>query len=102
MMMAHDSTPHRPGLSSASLEALRSALERYLDQPDDSTDLQKALRRLAVEAKEKQIHAEQLLVTIKDVWYGLPQVAGAAVNDEKSRLMQRVVTLCIREYYADA
>jgi hypothetical protein len=100
MMMAHDSTPNRPGLSAASRTALRTALERYLEQPASSVELQESLRAVAAEAREKRIHAEQLLVIIKDIWYGLPQIAGATVSDEKNRLMQRVVSLCIREYYA--
>ena len=40
------------------------------------------------------------LVALKDIWYELPQMRAVTDVDEQHRLLQRVVTLCIREYYA--
>ena len=99
MMMAPDSTPGRPGLSAQSVDALRSALEEYLASGREIASLQPTLRRIAVEAHEKKIHAEQLLVLLKDVWYALPQM-GRAGTEPQNILLQRVITLCIREYYS--
>jgi hypothetical protein len=99
MMMAPDSTPGRPGLSAESVDALRSALEEYLASGREIASLQPTLRRIAVEAHEKKIHAEQLLVLLKDAWYALPQM-GRAGTEPQNILLQRVITLCIREYYS--
>src|SRR5688500_7001689 len=74
MMMAHDSTPTRPQLSKASVEALESALQKYLADDTDVALLQPALQRIATEAREKKMQAEQLLVQLKEVWYNLPQI----------------------------
>lgn len=99
MMMAPDRTPQGPVLEATSLAALESALERYTANAD-ATALQLALQRIATEARQKQMHAEQLLVVLKDVWYSLPQIAQAPQGESQNRLLQRVVTLCIREYYS--
>lgn len=100
MMMAHDSTPNRPELSAASVDALRSALQEYLERSSETPALRSALRGIAAEAREKKIYAEQLLIALKDVWFALPQVARAPGGEDQNRMMQRVVTLCIREYYS--
>jgi hypothetical protein len=100
MMMAPDTTPGRPSLSAESVDALRSALEEFLASGREIASLQPTLRRIAVEARTKKILAEQLLVLLKDVWYALPQMGRAAGNEPQNILLQRVITLCIREYYS--
>jgi len=100
MMMATDSTPRGPRLSAATIDALESALQKYLANEDEIATLQAALRQIAVEAREKKMHAEQLLVLLKDVWFALPQVKLASDLEQQHRVLQRVVTLCIREYYS--
>jgi len=99
MMMAHDSTPGRPTPSAEALSALRSALEEYLTTSGETPSLQPALRRIALEARQQKIHAEQLLIVLKDVWFELPQIARTP-NEKQNELLQRVVTFCIREYYS--
>jgi len=99
MMMAPDRTPDVPKLNAASLAALASVLENYAVRAD-ATALQPALQCIATEAREKQMRAEQLLVVLKDIWYSVPQIAQAPQGEQQNRLLQRVVTLCIREYYA--
>jgi hypothetical protein len=100
MMMAHDSSVPRPDLSSATIASLERALVVYLGDPADTSKLDSALRSLTVEAREKQVHAEQLLIVLKDLWYGLPQVREAPNGDAQSALLQRVITQCIRLYYS--
>jgi hypothetical protein len=56
---------------------------------------------MAAEAREKTVLPEQLLVVLKDVWYSLPGVQEMSDTTEQVRLLQRAVTMCIREYYAD-
>ena len=99
MMMAPDRTPKGPELSAAAIAALESALGKYATE-SDSTALQPALHRIATEARAKQMQAEQLLVVLKDVWFSLPQIAEAPQARVQDRLLQSVVTLCIREYYS--
>lgn len=100
MMMAHDSTPNRPELSASSVEALRSALLECLEQSGETSALQPALRQIATEARATKMHAEHLLVLLKDIWFALPQIGKPSESEQQNRLLQRVVTLCIREYYS--
>lgn len=99
MMMAPDSTPDRPQLSAAAIQTLESALQKFLANGGDVETLQGALRAIATEAREKNMRAEELLILLKDVWYALPQIRKTPEGDSQNRLLQRVVTLCIREYY---
>ena len=98
-MMAPDSTPKSPQLSAASVAALRTALLAYLENRETPA-LERSLNTIATEARTSHMHAEQLLIALKDVWFGLPHMQDAAENEEQARLLQRVVTLCIRAYYA--
>jgi hypothetical protein len=98
MMMAQDKTPDRPQLSAASIDALRRALGSYL-ATGTAESVQPTLQAIAKEAREKKMHAEDLLIALKDVWYGLPPVIRAPGSEEQNKLLQRVVSLCIREYY---
>ena len=98
-MMAHDSSAQRPNLSASVIAGLENALIRYLANHSD-TSLEPALRALTVEAREKKIHAEQLLIVLKDVWYSLPKIREAPTGDPQNALLQRVITQCIRQYYS--
>lgn len=99
VMMAPDSTPNTPALSVESLDYLRDALQRYARE--DSIDgIQPALRRIAQEAREKRMHPEQLLIALKDVWFGIPVIAPGTAAEAQGRMLQRVVTVCIRDYYS--
>ena len=51
---------------------------------------------VALEAADVLYH---LLVLLKDVWGGLPEVRSMSDSREQIRLLQRVVTMCIKEYY---
>lgn len=100
MMMAPDLTPDRPQLSAAAIDALESALQKFLVDANEVVTLQPALRRVATEAREKKMRAEELLVWLKDVWFALPEIRKTPEGENQTRLLQRVVTLCIREYYS--
>ncbi len=101
MMMAHDPGPTPDILATQTIEAVRVAIMQYISAPSQSEDLRNALHRMAAEAREKTVLPEQLLVVLKDVWYALPGVQAMSDTTEQVRLLQRVVTMCIREYYAD-
>jgi len=101
MMMAHDSTPGPGALDPETIDTLRLALVQYVATPSDGESLRQTLDNMAAEAHEKSILPEQLLVVLKDVWYSLPSVRAMSDPSEQVRLLQRVVTICIKEYYAD-
>lgn len=99
MMMADDSTPGRPTLPDESVALLREALIAYL-AAGETEALDRALRRIAEDAREHRMHAEHLLMALKEVWYALPEIRNGGEHDERERMLQRVVTQCIRAYYA--
>jgi hypothetical protein len=100
MMMAHDSSqPPSSRLDDESLDAVRLALRAYLQDSQEPSALQASLLRLATQAHERKIPPEQLLITLKETWNALPEVRSMNDSREQVRLLQRVVTMCIREYY---
>jgi ActR/RegA family two-component response regulator len=101
MMMAHDPGPAPAALSTQTIEAVRIAIVNYIATPSQSDHLRDALQKMAAEAREKTVLPEQLLVVLKDIWYSLPGVQEMSDTTEQVRLLQRAVTMCIREYYAD-
>jgi hemoglobin-like flavoprotein len=100
-MMAYDSSQTPPSrLDDATLEDLRAALQRYLTDTASSHQLRDVLLRVATEAREKAILPEHLLIALKDLWNALPEVRNMSATTEQVRLLQRVVTMCIKEYYS--
>ena len=101
MMMAHDSGHTPPGrLDDASIEDLRAALRAYLQDSEDPSLLQPSLLAIASEARARDILPEQLLVLLKEVWSGLPEVRSKMNSRQQVNILQRVVTMCIKEYYS--
>lgn len=99
-MMVNESTSDRPELSAEALQALESAMREYVATGVSSPTLEPALAQIAAEAREKKIRAEQLLIALKDVWFGLPAVERARTSEEQNAMLQRIVTLCVRVYYS--
>ena len=99
MMMAHDSghTPSR--MDVGTIDTVREALREYL-KSGSSSALQHALVLVATEARETSILPEQLLIVLKDIWNALPEVRAMTDSPQQIRLLQRVVTMCIKEYYS--
>jgi predicted ATPase len=54
---------------------------------------------MASEARTRSMLPEQLLIVLKDVWHGLPEVRSMHDTREQVPMLQRVVTMCIKEYY---
>jgi hypothetical protein len=108
MMMQHDMGPMPPNaLAQETVDAVRRALERYVrstaSEPasEPAPELRIALHQLAREAKEKAVPPEQLLVALKGIWQSIPDVESARDHTEQTRVLQRVVTICIKEYFSD-
>lgn len=100
MMMAHDSSQNPPSrLSDDTTHSVRVALREYLAS-DSSAELQRALLLMAVDAREKSMPPEQVLIALKDIWNALPEVCAMSDTGNQIRLLQRVVTMCIKEYYS--
>jgi hypothetical protein len=99
-MMAFDRTPSAPNLDPATIEGLRAVLARSVLRGTHSDDLHALLVGAAVEARDKGLQAEQLLLVLKQLWYSLPEVTGAASADVENRLLQELISRCIRAYYA--
>ena len=100
MMMAYDSSQTPPSrLEPATIEAVRVALREHLVS-GSSAALQACLLVMASEAREKSIPAEQVLIALKAVWNMLPEVRAMTNSNEQVRLLQRVVTMCIKAYYS--
>lgn len=98
MMMAHDTRDPGPSLKPESIAELTAALDAYL-RDEEGDELRRCLQHISVEARERGMHAEQLLGVLKDVWYAQPSVREGGNDAEQTRLLQRVVSICIREYY---
>lgn len=100
MMMAYDSSQTPASrLEAATIDALRAALREYLAS-SSTTALRASLVRMATEAREKLILPEHMLIALKDIWSALPEVRAISDAGEQTRLQQRVVTMCITEYYS--
>jgi len=101
MMMAHDSsrTPSSQ-LDDETVSAVRQALRTYLRDSKDSSALQSPLLEMAQQARTRGILPEQLLIVLKDVWNTLPEVRAMTDAHEQIGMLQRVVTMCIKEYYS--
>ena len=101
MMMAHDSSPPPPSrLDDDTVAAVREALRAYLADAGSTAALQSALQRVSAEARERALLPEQLLVVLKGLWGSLPEVRAMTDSAQQVRLLQRVVTMCIKEYYS--
>ena len=104
MMMQHDTGPMPPNaLAQETVDAVRRALQRYAKRPssEPAPEVRSALHALAREARDNMIPPEQLLITLKGLWQSLPEVQQARDHDEQMQVLQRVVTICIKEYFVD-
>jgi hypothetical protein len=100
MMMAYDSNPGHGTLAPATIEAVRLALANYVSAKLSGDGLRETLCLMSSEARSKAILPEQLLVILKHTWYSLPSVQAITEPAEQTRLLQRIVTICIKEYYS--
>ena len=99
-MMAFEKTPSSPRLDATTIEALRVALARSITNGNHEDTLRDLLCRTAIEAREKGIHAEHLLIALKDIWFSLPELVDRSANDVDNALLQDLISRCIQEYYS--
>ena len=100
-MMAFDRTPSSPNLDPATVDQLRTTLARSIAHGNHQEELRGLLCSAATQARDRGIQAERLLIILKDIWYGLPQVANATSSDAENALLQELISRCIQQYYAE-
>lgn len=99
-MMAPDSGYDPPSqLREETIVALRASLREYVADGSASS-LSQSLLHLAGEARERHVPPEQVLVVLKDVWHSMPEVRAMTDVRQQARLLERLVTMCIKEYYS--
>jgi hypothetical protein len=82
---------------------LRARLRTHLVDPTIPDDaLGRALRDVCAYARANNVQVEQLLVLLKDTFDRLTPHSpiGAVSSAERTARLERLVTLCIRTYFA--
>jgi hypothetical protein len=83
------------------VDALRRAVQ--LDGEglalDDDEPWRACARVMCADARDRGVPVEQLLISLKRIWPTIPGI-GRLQRAESSRMLSRVVTLCVEEYYA--
>lgn len=88
-------------LSSTATEAMVAALQQYLVRSDDVAALRAALHTVGREARVKRIPPEKLMIALKSLWATLPQARSASDAAQQGKLLERLITISIEEYYRE-
>ena len=86
-------------LSERAMTALRTAIQGQFRQPTADHALRRALHALCLEARSKDLRAEQLIMVFKRAWHTLPESRGPETR-KKQAVLDRLITICVEEYYA--
>ena len=103
-MMANESRDRPPQrqLSEETLAALRDSVVRHWHNPNGSdTALREALDRVAAEARDREMRAEELIIAFKQLWDDLPDLHGQSTRGDEARFRERLITMSIKAYYND-
>jgi hypothetical protein len=63
--------------------------------------LARLLRKLGAEARQNNVKPEELIVTFKQLWNSVAESLRVQNGEDRERMRQTLVTLCIQAYYAD-
>jgi len=81
---------------------LRIALAEQLKNPDAPiAELSELLQRIAREARAGNLRPEQLLLIFKQLWNSLSESLRPQHSEQHDRVRERLVTVCIKAYYAE-
>ena len=83
------------------LDALRDALRLHLTTANPNGDLDRALRRLAREARANGLRAEYALNLLHAVWDSVPEVQATGSWLERQSLLRHLVLVCLDHFFAD-
>jgi hypothetical protein len=92
--------PAHAGLSAEAVAALRRAVQLYVDQGSMDGEIRHAVRTMCADVHRDNLRAEQLIIAFKEAWHALPEVHRIPRGGERERLVERVVTMCVEEYYS--
>lgn len=100
-----DRAPGHPGrdvrmTSDAAVTAVRTALQAHLRSPVPTAELGRVLRLVSAEARRSGLPVEALLVVIKSAWSSIPEARLAPRTGLRDDMLDRIVSLCIEEFYA--
>ncbi len=99
-----ENSDHRPliGVQESTLEAFREALVRNGTQtPAPGGELHRAVRQLVVEARSARVPVEHIIIHVKHEWTDLAIVSESRRRVETNAVVEKLVTLCLDEYYLD-
>jgi hypothetical protein len=82
---------------------LRTDLRRILAGcPIEQSGLRENLRTIGAHARRHQLHAEQLLVLVKDACTALPEGRELLVQPDRAGTLNRLISMTVEEYYGSA
>ena len=87
-------------ISRSTAMAVRRALHALLDGWHLEGRLRQAARMVVEDAQRHGLRAEEMLVALKREWSGLVRTRAARATGDLHDFAQRLVTLCIHEFYA--
>ena len=99
VVVSGSNAPEPFALSERAITALRSAMQGQFRQAPSDYSLRRALRSLCMEARSRNLRAEQLILVFKHTWYSLPEARGTDAR-KKQEMLDRLVSICVEEYYA--
>jgi len=93
--------PLVPPLSDEVVARLREAVGRTaLDPVADDGPLRAAVAGVVAEAHRRELRPEQLIPAFKSLLDSFPEMHAAQSRLEEARLRERMITLCIKAYFA--
>jgi hypothetical protein len=79
---------------------LRTDLRRVLAGcPIEQSGLRENLRTIGAHARRHQLHAEQLLILIKDACAALPEGRKILVEPDRAGTLNQLISMAVEEYY---
>ena len=87
-------------LPGTTLELVRAAVREIVRHPDDGATLRRLICDMAREARGRSVPPERLLVSFKTVWAGETGAHPTPDRRAQADLLEEMVGLCIREYFA--
>jgi hypothetical protein len=100
-------TPARPDPSAALRTViqitLRTDLRRVLAGcPIEQSGLRENLRTIGEHARRHQLHAEQLLILIKDACAALPEGRQLLLQPDRAGTLNQLISMAVEEFYSMA
>jgi hypothetical protein len=82
---------------------LRTDLRRVLGGcPIEQSGLRENLRTIGEHARRHQLHAEQLLILLKDACAALPEGRELLAQPERAGTLNQLISMAVEEYFGPA